>query len=95
MKNKIYSVPHENERRLTTRKRCSGGCEILTSSLFKIKLEEKRQTKIDKADQQRKRKETRGENFLDKSQKTRSHNASKRRLKSSAHVDSKVNRPKN
>jgi hypothetical protein len=50
---------------------------IPTSSPFKIKLEEKIQAKIDKADRQRKMKETRGKNCLNKSQKTKSHNASK------------------
>jgi hypothetical protein len=93
MLNKISPVPHEAERRLTIRKRRSDGREILTSSPFKIKLEGKREAKTDKADQQR-RKETCGKNFLNKSQKTKSHNASKRRLKSSAPVDSKVNRHK-
>jgi hypothetical protein len=62
MLNNISPVPHEIERRLTIRKRCSVGCEILTSSPFRIKLEEKREAKIEKADQQRKRKETRGKN---------------------------------
>jgi hypothetical protein len=54
MLNKISPVPHETKHRLTIRKHCSGRHEILTSSLFKIKLEEKRQEKIDKADQQKK-----------------------------------------
>jgi hypothetical protein len=91
---KISPIPHATERRITIRKRRSGGREILASSPFKIKLEEKREAKIDKADQQRRRKETRGRNFLNKSQKTKNHNARKRRLKSSAQVNSKVNRSK-
>jgi hypothetical protein len=91
---KISPLSDEAERRLTKRK-CSDGSEILTSSLFRVELEEKRQAKIDKAGQQRKRKETRGKNFLKKkSQKTRSHNASKRRLQFSAEADSEVDRPK-
>jgi hypothetical protein len=42
MLNKISPFTHEAERRLTIRKRCSDGSEILTSSPFKIKLEEKK-----------------------------------------------------
>jgi hypothetical protein len=94
MSNKIPPAPHETERRLTIRKHHSDGPKILTSSPFKIKLEEKRQAKIDKAEQHRKRKETCGKNFLNKAQKTKNHNASKRQLKSTAQLDSKVNRPK-
>jgi hypothetical protein len=71
MLNKISPVPHEAECRLTVRKCCSDRSEILTSSPFKIKLGKKRQRKVDKADQQRKRKETRGKNFSNKSQKTK------------------------
>jgi hypothetical protein len=62
MLNNISPVTHEIERRLTIRKRRSGGREILTSSPFRIKLEGKREAEIEKADQQRKRKETRGKN---------------------------------
>jgi hypothetical protein len=47
----ISSFPHETERRLAIRKRSSDGSETLTSSPFKIKLQEKRQGKIGKADQ--------------------------------------------
>jgi hypothetical protein len=89
MLNKISPVPHEPEHRLTIRKHRSDGRKILTSSPFKVKLEEKRQAKIDKADQQRKRKETRGRNILNKALKTKYHSASKRQLKSSAQVDSR------
>jgi hypothetical protein len=94
MLNKLSPGPHEAERRLTIRKRRSEGREILPSCPFKIKLEEKRQAKVNKADHQRKRKGTRGKNCLNKSQETKSHTASKRRLQSSAQVDSKVDRPK-
>jgi hypothetical protein len=90
----LFTVPHETERRLTIRKRRSGEREILTSSPFRINVEGKRDTKIDKADRQIRTKETGGKDFLNKSQKTKNHNASKRRQKSSAEVDSEVNRRK-
>ena len=78
MWNKIFPVPHEAERKLTIRKkRRSEAREILTSSPFKIKLEETRQVKVNKADQQRKRKETSGKNCLNKKHETKSHSASK------------------
>jgi hypothetical protein len=62
---------------VNNKKSSSDGSEILTSSPFKIKAEKKRRAKIDNADQQRKRKENRGKNFLKKSQKTKSHNTRK------------------
>jgi hypothetical protein len=77
MLNKIPPVPHEAERRLTIRKCRSEGREILTSSPFKIKLEETRQAEVNKADQHRKKKETRGKNCLNKSHETKIHSASK------------------
>ena len=53
---------------------------ILTSSPFKIKLEEKQTGEDDGADQQRKRKETRGKTCLYKPRKTKRHNANQTRL---------------
>jgi hypothetical protein len=76
MLNKISPTPHEAERRLRIRKRYSDGSEILTSSPFKIKL--KKKAELDKADGQRKTKETRGKNYLNKLQKAKSHKSSKR-----------------
>jgi predicted DNA-binding protein YlxM (UPF0122 family) len=84
-----YSVPESSlYDRLIRRS------EILTSNPLKIKLEEKRQAKVNKADQQRKRKETRGKICLNKSHQTKSRTASERRLQSCAQVDLKVDRPK-
>jgi hypothetical protein len=70
MLNKISPAPHEAERGLRIRKHYSDGSEILTSSPFKIKLKNKKQAKLHKADQQRKTKETHGKNCLTESQKT-------------------------
>jgi hypothetical protein len=94
MLNKFSPVPHKAERKIAIRKRRNDGIETLTSSPFVISLEEIRQANIEKADQQRKRKETRGKNFLNKPQKTKSHNTSKRRLQTRAEVGSEVDRPK-
>jgi hypothetical protein len=59
MPNRISPAPAGAESRLRTRKRRSDRSEILTSSSFTINLEERRQAKIDKSEQQR---EKRGRN---------------------------------
>ena len=91
---KIHPVPRGYESGLTIRKHRGDGNGILTSSPFKIKLEEKQTGEDDKADQQGKRKETRGKNCLCEPQKTKRHNARQTRLQSTAQVGPKVDRPK-